>query len=99
MKATLILDVSSLENLESTGLRSSTSLKHYNNTSKMLQYLVRYAPIERTVMRILVIGGTNFIGPHVVRRLVEDDHEVTVFNRGRTESELPRVARHVRGDT
>ncbi|CAA9445556.1 MAG: hypothetical protein AVDCRST_MAG78-2836 [uncultured Rubrobacteraceae bacterium] len=35
-------------------------------------------------MRVVVVGGTNFVGPHVVWRLAEEDHEVTVFHRGRT---------------
>ena len=35
-------------------------------------------------MRILVIGGTRFIGPPAVRRLVEMGHEVTVFHRGQS---------------
>ncbi len=49
-------------------------------------------------MRILVIGGTQFIGLAVVRRLVEEGHEVTVFHRGETEPpELPAVA-HIHGD-
>jgi nucleoside-diphosphate-sugar epimerase len=33
-------------------------------------------------MRILVIGGTVFIGRAAVRRLLADGHEVTVFHRG-----------------
>ena len=49
-------------------------------------------------MRVVVIGGTNFIGPHVVRRLVDGGHEVTVFHRGRTEAELPEGVRRVEGD-
>ncbi len=49
-------------------------------------------------MRILVIGGTHFIGPPAVRRLSESGHEVTVFHRGETESaELPNVP-HLHGD-
>lgn len=44
-------------------------------------------------MRILIIGGTGFIGPHVVRWLVEQDAEVTVFHRGQTRAEpAPEVA-------
>jgi len=33
-------------------------------------------------MRVLVIGGTGFIGPHVVRRLVGHGHQVAVLHRG-----------------
>jgi nucleoside-diphosphate-sugar epimerase len=49
-------------------------------------------------MRVLVIGGTGFIGPHAVRRLVERGDEVTLFHRGRTEAELPSSVSHVFGD-
>ena len=33
-------------------------------------------------MRILVIGGTRFIGIYLVRQLVEQGHEVVLLNRG-----------------
>jgi nucleoside-diphosphate-sugar epimerase len=46
-------------------------------------------------MRVLIIGGTAFIGPHVVRRLVACGHEVTIFHRGEHEPELPSGVRHV----
>jgi nucleoside-diphosphate-sugar epimerase len=49
-------------------------------------------------MRVLVIGGTQFIGPYVVRRLSRDGHEVAVFHRGQTEAKLPRDVRHIHGD-
>jgi nucleoside-diphosphate-sugar epimerase len=49
-------------------------------------------------VRVLVVGGTRFIGPPVVRRLVEAGHEVTVFHRGLTEAELPATVRHVHGN-
>lgn len=35
-------------------------------------------------LRILILGGTGFIGPHQVRYAVSRGHEVTLFNRGRT---------------
>jgi 2'-hydroxyisoflavone reductase len=35
-------------------------------------------------LRILILGGTGFIGPHQVRYAVERGHHVTLFNRGRT---------------
>jgi nucleoside-diphosphate-sugar epimerase len=36
-------------------------------------------------MRILVIGGTSFIGLAAVTRLHDMGHELTVFHRGETE--------------
>lgn len=35
-------------------------------------------------LRILVLGGTGFIGPHLVRRIIERGHTPVLFNRGRT---------------
>lgn len=35
-------------------------------------------------LRILILGGTGFIGPHQVRYAVTRGHRVTLFNRGRT---------------
>ncbi len=49
-------------------------------------------------MRIFVIGGTRFIGPPVVRRLVDLGHDVTIFHRGETEADLPQGVEHVHGD-
>jgi nucleoside-diphosphate-sugar epimerase len=46
-------------------------------------------------MRVLIIGGTGFTGPHTVRRLLDAGHEVTVFHRGRTEGDLPPEVRHL----
>jgi len=49
-------------------------------------------------MRILVIGGTNFMGPLVVRSLSEQGHEITVFHRGQKQTDLPRGVREMLGD-
>ena len=49
-------------------------------------------------MRVLIIGGTSFIGPHVVRLLAEAGHEVVVFHRGQTEARLPEGVGHIAGD-
>jgi nucleoside-diphosphate-sugar epimerase len=37
----------------------------------------------------LVLGGSVFVGKHLVERLLEDDVHVAVLNRGRTPSALP----------
>ena len=45
-------------------------------------------------MRILMIGGTRFVGRHIVEAALAAGHEVTVFHRGRTGPDLfPDVAR------
>lgn len=48
-------------------------------------------------MDVLVVGGTSFIGPAVVQRLIETGHEVTVFNRGQTPAELPEGVGRITG--
>lgn len=50
---------------------------------------------EGKAMKILAIGGTNFIGPPVVRQLVAAGHELTLFHRGKTEADLPKGVQHI----
>ena len=46
--------------------------------------------------RLLILGGTGFIGPYQVRYALERGHTVTLFNRGRTNTHLfPGVERLV----
>ena len=47
-------------------------------------------------MRVLIVGGTKFIGPHVARGFVEQGHDVLLYHRGQTEAELPESIRHLR---
>lgn len=49
-------------------------------------------------MHILVIGGTRFMGPRVIRRLTEAGHEVTAFHRGPSTDTVPSSVRHIFGD-
>ena len=49
-------------------------------------------------MRVLMVGGTGFIGPYVARELHERGHEVTVFHRGQHESVLLPDVRHFRSE-
>jgi 2'-hydroxyisoflavone reductase len=54
------------------------------------------APQPGRALRILFIGGTGFIGPHMVRRALANGHTVTLFNRGRTNPHLfPNVEKLV----
>lgn len=49
-------------------------------------------------LRILILGGTGFIGPHQVRYARERGHELTLFNRGRTAPHLFPELEQLRGD-
>lgn len=49
-------------------------------------------------MRLLILGGTGFIGPHLVRQAVERGHQVTIFTRGRRQADLPAGVVHLIGD-
>jgi 2'-hydroxyisoflavone reductase len=49
-------------------------------------------------MRILVLGGTQFLGRAVVETALQRDHDVTMFNRGQTRPELFPAAEKLRGD-
>ena len=46
--------------------------------------------------RVLIVGGTRFIGAHAAKRFVEDDADVTVFHRGQSRNAiLPDAVEHV----
>ncbi|HEU0164373.1 MAG TPA: NAD-dependent epimerase/dehydratase family protein, partial [Thermomicrobiales bacterium] len=49
-------------------------------------------------MNVLILGGTGFIGPHVVRHLVAGGHDVTLYNRGNSTANLPAGVGHIPGD-
>jgi 2'-hydroxyisoflavone reductase len=50
-------------------------------------------------LRILILGGTGFIGPHQVRYAVDRGHKVTVFNRGKTNpGSVPAGVERLEGD-
>lgn len=47
---------------------------------------------------ILMLGGTGFIGPHMVRYAVDRGHRVTIFTRGRSDVDLPEGVERLVGD-
>src|ERR1700761_4343657 len=49
-------------------------------------------------LRILILGGTGFIGPHHVRYAIQRGHHVSVFNRGIRQADLPDQVEHLQGD-
>jgi 2'-hydroxyisoflavone reductase len=52
----------------------------------------------RNRLRLLVLGGTKFLGRAVVESALERGHEVTLFNRGQTNPELFPEAEKLRGN-
>jgi 2'-hydroxyisoflavone reductase len=49
-------------------------------------------------MKLLVFGGTQFVGRHLVRTALDRGHQVTLFNRGRTNPGLFPEAERILGD-
>src|SRR5512146_3064457 len=57
-----------------------------------------HEPPRRAPIDLLVLGGTGFIGPHLVRHAVARGHRVTIFTRGRHDAELPNKVVRLQGD-
>lgn len=49
-------------------------------------------------MNVLVLGGTQFIGRHIVDVLLARGDRVSVFTRGKTRDELPQDVERLHGD-
>jgi len=49
-------------------------------------------------MRVLVIGGTRFLGYHIVKGLLEKEIEVVLFNRGKMPDDFGDQVKRIRGD-
>jgi 2'-hydroxyisoflavone reductase len=49
-------------------------------------------------MQILIIGGTAFVGRYIAQAAVDAGHDITLFHRGKTGSDLFPKATHLLGD-
>ena len=49
-------------------------------------------------MKILIIGGTIFVGRHLAQTALERGHEITLFNRGQHSPDLFPEVKKLRGD-
>ncbi len=74
------IPVSSLDNQRS-------SCRGHKRVLRLITWLVK--------MRVLVIGGTGFIGARVVGQLAEHGFAVAVFHRGVTRAALPDSVRNI----
>jgi 2'-hydroxyisoflavone reductase len=53
---------------------------------------------KRKPLRVLILGGTGFIGPHFVHALTESGHQVTLFNRGKRDPDAKHGVEQLLGD-
>jgi nucleoside-diphosphate-sugar epimerase len=49
-------------------------------------------------MKVVILGGTGFIGRHVAASLLEAGHEVAVFHRGKRRVRFPGPVLHIHGN-
>jgi 2'-hydroxyisoflavone reductase len=49
-------------------------------------------------MKVLVLGGTRFVGRHILERLARDGHQVICFHRGQTNALMPLGVEERLGD-
>lgn len=56
------------------------------------------AQVAMRPLRLLILGGTRFIGPHFVEAALARGHQVTLFNRGRTNPGRVKNVESLQGD-
>ena len=49
-------------------------------------------------MKVLILGGSRYLGPRVAKALADAGHEIAVFNRGRTRGPIPCEVTELKGD-
>ena len=60
--------------------------------------LAKDKPRPSKPLSILVLGGTKFLGVHIVELALQRGHTVTLFNRGKTNADLFPQLEHLKGD-
>jgi 2'-hydroxyisoflavone reductase len=54
--------------------------------------------VKILALKILILGGTSFLGPHLVEELCEHGHVVTLFNRGTHNFSFSSAVEQLHGD-
>ena len=69
-------------------LQSAMALSAVSMTG--LSPLMAFDSVKKAAkpLKILMLGGTGFLGPHTVQYAIDRGHEVTLFNRGRSKENL-----------
>lgn len=50
------------------------------------------------IMKYLILGGTKFLGRHIVNKALDQGHQVTIFTRGREKIDINTKVEHLIGD-
>src|SRR5262249_48780717 len=78
-------------------LPSLAALKPAASTVQAQETQARPSKAQKP-LRILILGGTGFIGPHQVRYAIARGHKLTLFNRGKTNPGLFPGVEKLQGD-
>lgn len=64
-------------------MKRRDAIKILAGTAAACSALGSFAAEPRTALKVLILGGTGFIGPHFVDALRAGGHKLTLFNRGK----------------
>src|SRR4051794_28646127 len=79
---------------QATSLRFWTALE----SSTIVHTTATLLNTRTLTMRLLFLGGTLFVGRHLVEAALMRDHDVTLFHRGQTNPDLFPGVEHLYGD-
>ncbi len=86
------------EFLTTTGAAALGAAAGMTLGAEALGGLARTTRRSEKKMKLLILGGTGFLGPKIVQRAVDNGHEITLFNRGRSGPEMFPDLEHLEGD-
>lgn len=66
-----------------------TSLTSCNSDTEESRNSSRLEPINKP-LKILILGGTSFLGPHQISYAIERGHSISIFTRGKTKPTIHR---------
>jgi 2'-hydroxyisoflavone reductase len=78
--------------------RTSLAQKQDDDLASARAAKVPHVSKAKKQLGLLILGGTGFIGPHIVAYATARGHKTTLFNRGKTHPELFADLEKLRGD-
>ncbi len=81
-----------------TAAAAGTMALGLSRASARTAHTARMGGSSDAALRVLILGGTGFIGPHMVTYAAERGHSVSVFTRGRSDADLPDGIEYLIGD-